>query len=134
MTEKPNYVQRLGRYSGIAVVLSIAACYGTLALVAILSLAGVALSIHEGAWAGVIVVLVWIAVIAMGINIHRYQNFGPFILSDIGALLVSWAMLVNYSRTMEGAGFAMLLIAAFWDRHLKRKAPEVLPGSEQGTG
>jgi arsenite methyltransferase len=134
MAEQPKGLQRLGRYSGVAVVLSIAACYGTLALVAILSLAGVVLSIHEGAWAGVIVVLVWIAVIAMGINIHRYQNFGPFILSDIGALLVSWAMLVNYSPTMEGAGFAMMLTAAFWDRHLKRKVPEVLPGSEQGTG
>jgi arsenite methyltransferase len=134
MAEQPKGLQRLGRYSGVAVVLSIAACYGTLALVAILSLAGVVLSIHEGAWAGVIVVLVWIAVIAMGINIHRYQNFGPFILSDIGALLVSWAMLVNYSPTMEGAGFAMMLTAAFWDRHLKRKVPEVLPVKEPGPG
>lgn len=131
MAQQPNGLQRLGRYSGIAVVLSIAACYGTLALVAILSLAGVTLSIHEGAWAGVIVVLAWIAVLAMGINIHRYRHFGPFILSDIGALLVSWVMLVDYSRTMEGVGFAALLMAAFWDRHLKRTVPEASRGSGQ---
>lgn len=134
MPEQHNGLQRLGRYAGIAVVLSIAACYGTLALVAILALAGITISIHEGAWAGVIVALVWIAVIAMGVNIQRYRSFGPFILSDIGALLVSWVMLVDYSRTMESAGFVMLLTAAFWDRHLKKKIPEALPNADQESG
>lgn len=134
MDQQPNGLQRLGRYSGIAVVLSILACYGTLALVGILSLAGVTMSIHEGIWAAVIVVLVWIAVLAMGVNIQRYGNFGPFILSDIGALLVSWVMLVDYSRTMESAGFLMLIVAAFWDRRLKRNVPTTMPNSDQGTG
>jgi peptidoglycan biosynthesis protein MviN/MurJ (putative lipid II flippase) len=133
MDQQADGLQRLGRYSGIAVVLSIVACYGTLLLVAVLSLAGVTMAIHEGAWAAVIVVLVWIAVLAMGVNIYRYRNFGPFILSDIGALLVSWVMLVDYSRAMENVGFAMLIVAAFWDRHLKRRTPAAGPDRGQGT-
>jgi hypothetical protein len=134
MDQIPEGLQRLGRYSGIVVVLAVAACYGTLVLVAVLALAGVTLSIHESAWAGAIVALVWIAVLAMGINILRYRNFGPFVLSDIGALLVSWVMLVDYSRPMEGAGFVLLLAAAFWDRHLKKRARAQSPDAARGTG
>ena len=55
-------------------------------------------------------------------------------MSDIGALLVSWVMLVDFNRTMESAGFVLLLVAAFWDRYLKRRIPKPLPDSEQGTG
>ena len=127
MDQPSNGLQRLGRYSGAAVVLCIVACYGTLALVAIVSLAGVTLAIHEGAWATVVVVLAWTAVLAMGVNIHRYRNIGPFILSDIGALLVSWVMFVDYGRTMETIGFALLVIAAFWDRNLRKKGPAPVP-------
>ncbi len=134
MDQQSNGLQRLGRYSGVAVVLSIVACYGTLALVAILSLVGVTMSIHEGAWAAVIVVLVWIAVLAMGVNIPRHRSFGPFIVADIGALLVSWVMIVDYSRMMEILGFALLIVAALWDRRLRGHGPAPLPNSEHGTG
>ncbi len=129
MDQQSNPLQRLGRYSGVAVVLSIVVCYGTLALVAILSLAGVTMSVHEGAWAAVIVVLAWIAVLAMGVNIRSLRSFGPFVLSDIGALLVSWVMIVNYSRVMKVSGFALLIVAALWDRQLRRRGPATSPNS-----
>ena len=129
MDQQSNPLQRLGHYSGVAVVLSIVACYGTLALVAILSLAGVTMSVHEGAWAAVIVVLAWIAVLAMGVNIRSLRSFGPFVLSDIGALLVSWVMIVDYSRVMEVSGFALLIVAALWDRQLRRRGPATSPNS-----
>ena len=129
MNQQFNALQRLGRFSGVAVVLSVVACYGTLALVAVLSLAGVTVSVHEGAWAAVIVVLAWIAVLAMGVNVRRCGNFGPFLLADVGALLISWVMMVDYSRTMEIAGFALLIIGALWDRQLRRRGPAPLPGS-----
>ncbi len=129
MDQQSNPLQRLGRYSGAAVVLSIVACYGTLALVAILSLAGVTVSVHEGAWAAVIVVFAWIAVLAMGVNIRAFRSFGPFVLSGIGALLVSWVMIVDYSRVMEVSGFALLIVAALWDRQLRRRGPATSPNS-----
>jgi hypothetical protein len=130
MDQQSNPLQRLGRYSGVAVVLSIVACYGTLALVAILSLAGVTISVHEGAWAAVIVVFVWVAVLAMGVNFQRHRSFGPFVLSDIGALLVSWVMMVDYSRMLEVIGFALLIVAALWDRQVRRRGPATLPNSD----
>lgn len=130
MAEESDGLKWLGRYSGVAVVASIVACYGTLALVTVLSAAGVAMSVHEGAWATFIVVFAWIAVLAMGVNLRRHRNIGPFILSDMGALLVSWVMFVDFNRTMEVSGFALLVIAALWDRMLLRRVPASLSGCE----
>ena len=130
MDQQSNPLQRLGRYSGVAVVLSIVACYGTLALVAILSRAGVTMSVHEGAWAAAIVVLAWIAVLAMGVNIQSIGSFGPFVLADVGALLVSWVMIVDYSRVLEVVGFALLIVAALRDRQLRQRGPAPLPNSD----
>ena len=94
-------------------------------MTALLSLVGITMDIHEGAWATVIVAFAWIAVLAIGVNMQRYRRFGPFILSDIGALLVSWVMFVDYSRTMEIVGFALLVTAALLDRQLRlRKTPQ----------
>jgi hypothetical protein len=69
MNEQAEGLQRLGRYSGLAVVLSLVACYGTAALVLLLATAGITLNVHEGAWAAAIVVFAWTAVLAVGVNI-----------------------------------------------------------------
>ena len=134
MVEQSNALQRLGRYSGVVVVLSVVVCYGTLALVTLLALVGVTLTINEGAWATAIVVLAWTAALAIGVNIRRYRKFGPFILADVGALLVSWVMFVDYSRTLEIVGFALLIVAAVWDRRLRAPGPAPSLNSEQGAG
>lgn len=133
MDRQSDGLKWLGRYSGIAVVLSVVTCYGTVAVVAVLSLVGVSMSVHEGAWATLIVALAWIAVLAMGINIQRHRSFGPFIIADVGALLLSWVMFVDYSRPKEIIGFALLIVAALWDRKLRKQGPVPLPDSEQGT-
>jgi hypothetical protein len=133
MEQQSDGLQRLGRYSGAAVVFSVVACYGTLATITLLSLAGITLNIHEGAWATVIVVFAWIAVLAMGVNRQRYGTFVPFILADIGALLVSWVMFVDYSRTVEIAGFALLIVAALLDRRLRMRRSPQPQNSQQGT-
>lgn len=122
MTERAEGLQRLGRYSGVLVALSLIACYGTLALIGLLSAAGISLDLHEGARAAVIVTFAWIAVLAIGVNIPRYKSFVPFILADMGAVLVSWVMLVSFSRGLEILGFAMLTVAALRDRFLLARA------------
>jgi len=70
----------------------------------------------------------------MGVNIRRYRNIGPFILASIGALLVSWVMVVDYSRTIEIFGFALLIVAAIWDRRLRGRSPAPSLNLEQGAG
>jgi arsenite methyltransferase len=121
MDQQSNGLQRLASYSWVAVVLAVLVCYGSLALAGLLAQTGVTLTIHQGVRAAVSVVLVWLAVLGMGINLHRYRNFGPFILSDLGALLVSWVMVVEHSRAMESTGFILLMVAVFWDRSLRRQ-------------
>ena len=122
MEQQSNGLQRLASYSWVAVVLAVLVCYGSLALAGLLAQMGVTLSIHPGVRSAAMVVLVWIAVLGMGINLHRYRNFGPFILADLGALMVSWVTLVDYSRAMESSGFVLLMAAAFWDRSLRRRS------------
>lgn len=131
MNQQLEGLQRLGRYSGIAVVLSLVACYGTVALVLLLATAGITLNVHEGVWATAIVVFAWIAVLAMGVNIPLIRSLSPFILADMGALLISWVMFVNYSRGLEILGFAMLAAAAMRDRYLRKHIPP--PGLETGV-
>ena len=122
MEQQSNGLQRLASYSWVAVVLAVLVCYGSLALAGLLAQMGITLSIHPGVRAAAMVVLVWIAVLGLGINLHRYRNFGPFLLADLGALMVSWVTLVDYSRAMESSGFVLLMAAAFWDRSLRRRS------------
>ena len=132
MDSQSDGLSWLGRYSGVAVTLSIVACYGTLALIAGLSLGGLSISVNEGVWATVIVVLAWVAVLGMGVNIPRHHRLGPFVLADIGALLVSWVMFINSSRAMEISGFCLLAAAAIWDRQLRKRHPSDKLGSSRG--
>lgn len=119
MTEERDALAWLGRYALVAVVASLIACYGTLAVVAILSAAGIAFDVHEGVWATLVVAFAWTGVLAIGVSLRRHGNFAPFVLADVGALMVSWVMLVDFDRAMEGAGFALLIAAAIWDRRLQ---------------
>lgn len=122
MNEHIVGLQRLGRYSGSAVGLSLVAGYGT----ELLSAAGIGLVLPEGVRVTGVVAFAWLAVLAVGVNIPRYASFVPFVLTDIGALLVSWVMLVSASRGLEVLGFAMLVVGALRDRHLRLRAP--VPG------
>lgn len=99
---------------------AVVACYGTLMLVAILSAMGIAMAVHEGAWAAVIVALAVIAALGVAINSSRTQSFGPLALAVTGAALVSWAMFGSFNRLVELAGFATLLSATIWDWRTRR--------------
>lgn len=119
MNDQAVGLLRLGRYSLVAVGLSLVVGYGA----DVLTAAGMPLDLHEGVRVTGVVAFAWLAVLAMGINIPRHQSFAPFILGDIGALLVSWVMLVSASRGLEVLGFAMLVVAAVRDRHLRLRVP-----------
>jgi hypothetical protein len=111
---------KFNRLTSLATVISILACYGTLAFVSLLSLFGLSLNIHEGAWAGVITLFAWLAFIAVAINFRRYRAPGPLLLGAAGAVLITWVMFVSFNRILEIAGFAGLVTAALWERRLKK--------------
>ena len=106
--------------AGGATLLALSACYGILLLAGTLSLMGVTLAVPEGVWAGVISTLALLAVVGVLLGYWRHRARAPLILALAGAALVLWVMLGRYDRLMELAGFASLVVAAVWDRRLKR--------------
>ena len=106
---------------GIATACSIVACYGTLAVLGVLSLMGVGIVLHEGAWATVISVFAVLAALGIGFSYRRHRSMGPIALATVGALMVLWTMFGSYSRAVEIAGFAVLVAATLWDWRAKRR-------------
>ncbi len=110
-------------FSGLALV----ACYGTLALVAILSLLGISLHLHEGVWAVAIALFTLLAVASIAIGWRRHGRLAPAALAIAGGGLVLWAMFGQYSLLTEGAGFAALMAAAVWDWRLRHTGGKPKP-------
>ncbi len=122
-------MQNTSWLAGASALLSLAACYGTLGLVALLSMMGVTLALNVDIWAGVIVAFALLAVIGVTLGYRRHGNANPVRLAVIGAALVIWAMygaeaIVDLlgvpSTIVEIAGFAALIASAYWDWRLKR--------------
>jgi hypothetical protein len=129
MTASGNRVQNSSWLAGAGALLSITACYGTLGLVALLSMMGVTLALNVDIWAGVIVAFALLAVIGVTLGYRKHRNANPVRLAVIGAALVTWAMygaeaIVDLlgvpSTIVEIAGFAALMASAYWDWRLKR--------------
>lgn len=129
MTAPENKVQNASWLAGAGALLSIAACYGTLGLIAVLSMMGVTLALNENIWAGVIVFFALLVVLGVALGTRKHRNANPVRLAIAGAALIIWAMygaegivdlLGPYTFAVEIAGFAALMAAAYWDWRLKR--------------
>ncbi|QDZ02363.2 MerC domain-containing protein [Nitratireductor mangrovi] len=105
-----------------ATALAVAACYGTMLIVAALASLGIAVAIHDGVWAGAVslfAVLAWASVL---IGYRRYRILWPAALATLGAAAVLWAMFGSYHWLTELVGLAALALAAAWDWRLKKNA------------
>jgi hypothetical protein len=129
MLESRSEASRFGWLAGAGTLLSLLACYGTLGLVAILSIMGVSLAINVHVWAAAIVAFALLAALGVGLGYRRHRKLGPVVVAFVGALLVIWAMygsetipaLFGFpSRVIELIGFAGLIAAAAWDWRLKK--------------
>jgi hypothetical protein len=107
------------RFTGLSAVLSIIACYGTLAFVSMLSFLGITINIDNGIWAGVITLFAWLAVAGVVGGFRRNHAAGPLIVATLGAVFITWVMFVSFNRFIEVAGFSGLIIATLWERSLK---------------
>lgn len=95
-------------------------CYGTLAVVGLLSLLGDALAIDDGIWAGAIILFALLALagIVLGWRLHR--SAPPLLPGLPGMALILWTMLAAYHRPLEIAGFVCLVLAAAPDWQARR--------------
>jgi len=99
-----------------ATILALLACYGTLAFVSILALAGITVPIDEGWWAISITIFYALAVAVIAFGSIKKQAYGPAILGLTGLALILWVMFRTYHWATELAVFVILITAAVWDR------------------
>lgn len=103
--------------------LAVIACYGTLAVVGALSLAGITVAVHEGLWAGVIALFSMLALAGIFLGWRGHRKIAPLLLGVLGAGMILWTMGLAYSRVVEIAGFIILVVAAALDWRAKRHRP-----------
>ena len=106
---------------GAATVLSMAACYGTLGLIALLGAMGIVVSVNDTLWAGAIVAFAALAGIGIALGLRVHGKPWPLLLGVLAAGIVTYTMYINYDRSIELAGFALLCAAVAWDWLLRRR-------------
>ncbi len=99
----------------LATALSLIACYGTLAAVALLGALGVSIALNEAVWAGAIVLFAALAVVALALRWRRHGRGLPVLLALAGLALIVFAMYVSYSLPAELGGFALLCFGTYAD-------------------
>lgn len=108
--------------AGIAsLALALLACYGLLALTALLPLVGVRLALDEGAWAATIVVLALLTVLAVLPGLRHHRSAVPAVAALAGGALILHALLVDYHVLVELTGFVLLAGAVSADVVLRRR-------------
>lgn len=112
--------QRRRLWGMLALGAAFLACYGTLALVVLLSATGVSLAINEGAWAGAITLFAALTAAVVVAGWRKHGSILPSLPGLLGFGLVAYTMWANYSRSIELAGFALLAFATIWDYRLRR--------------
>lgn len=122
-----------GTFAVVAMALAVLACYGVLALAALLPLLGMRLVLDESLWGGAIVAFTVLTVVAVLPGIRVHGAWTPVAAACIGAGLILYALLVDYHALIELAGFVALAAAVVRDSLLHRRlrsatAPEAAAG------
>jgi SAM-dependent methyltransferase len=115
-----------------SLALSVLACYGTLAALALLSAAGVTLVINPAAWASVVVLAAGLAALAVVASARRYGGRRAAALAVAGAAIVAYTQLAHYDVWIELAGFGLLAAGVVFDlrRGTHARGPASLPVPE----
>lgn len=98
-----------------AATLSLIACYGTLAAIAMLGALGITIVLNEAVWSGAIIVFAWLTLLTLWLRTRRHGQLWPIGLAAIGVVLITYTMMVTYERIIEIVGFAFLCVGTFMD-------------------
>ena len=116
--------------TGVSTTFSFLICYGTLAIINLLSRVGVAVALNDTLWAGAIVATASLAVGGLLLGMARHRKAWPVLIGGIGAIFLSYAMYIEYLLVVELGGFILLSIAAFWDWRLLAQLQDRLSAQE----
>ena len=103
-------------------LLAVLACYGTLAVVGLLSVIGISIQLDEGLLVRLISGLLIFALLGMGYSYRMHRHPGPLLLSVTFAALLLWVFYGSYSKPLELTGFAFLVVASVRDFRAKKRA------------
>jgi arsenite methyltransferase len=103
---------------GVALALSLLACYGTLAAVAVLSFFGVVLAPDDTLWRVAIVAPAVLVVLVLARGARRHARWQPVALALAGTTLLAVLVFWHMNRALELLAFAMLLAAVLAERRL----------------
>lgn len=122
---------RLASLAPVAGLLAVASCYGTLGVVALLSVIGVAVPLNEVLLVRIVTVVLAIALLGMAYSFRMHRDIKPSLLGIASAALLFWVFYGEYSRPLEALGFAGLMAASLWDFRAKHRACPAKPGAEE---
>lgn len=124
MVEKSRQIPRLSWLAGGGALLSILACYGTIALIAALSLLGITIAVNAHVWAAAIVGFAIIAFLGVVLGARSHGRTGSVIIAALGVVLIIISTYASdwldeevgiNARIAELLGFTALIIGAGWD-------------------
>lgn len=113
---------RLASLAPLAGLLAVASCYGTLGVVALLSVVGVAVPLDEDLLVRIVTVVLAIALLGMAYSFRMHRNIKPLLIGIASAALLLWVFYGQYSRLLEALGFAGLVSASLLDFRAKHRA------------
>jgi arsenite methyltransferase len=124
-------IQRRGLWGTASLGIALVACYGSLAMIALLSVLGISMTLNETVWAGTIILFAFLACVVMTIGIRKHHSIKPLIFAVVGLTIVSYTMYINYNIVTEIVGFVFLALATYFDYDLRRWA-KVQGGKQKG--
>lgn len=113
-------IQRRGLWGTVSLGMAAITCYGTLALVGIMSAMGVSMAVDENIWAGSIILFAVVACAVIALGLRKHRSARPLIVGLAGTGVLIYTMYIDYSVITEIIGFTILGIATYLDFDLRR--------------
>ena len=118
---------RLGTLASVGSLLAVAFCYGTLGVVALLSVVGISVHINEMLMTRIVTVVLGVALVGLVYSFRVHHNLGPLLVGLASAALLLWVFFGHDTRLLEFSGFVGLILASAWDFCAKHLACHACP-------
>ena len=101
--------------SGVAAILTLVACNGTIILVGLLAIFGVSVTINPHIQAVVVSIFAITSLIFVYRGFKTQQKAGPLVLAVIGTVLVVGSMYIYFNKIVESIGLVLLIGSTIWN-------------------
>ena len=132
----PKRIARIGHrglWGAAAAALSVLACYGTIAILGLLSVLGIGVALDEGLWALTITAMAALAAIATAFNLPRHGKPWPIVMTLLAAGAIAYVMLIAYDPLLEAVGFVLLVAGVGFDINFIYQSECVPKNREDGA-